>query len=643
LLEGGAYSKYLAYGVGDVQSDPLRLGNFSGVVELVTESHNFDPTNGTLFIRKKWILDENDKNGYEFVEVGLTPYPDAENPKIANRFLVNGGEPIYRDAGEEMTFEITIYLEFEGESNLKLTAGSNALVKFLLGDGKDGDFYVARGYDTTANDMLIERSAVGLEKVLSIPEVVIEDNPPRLSFVFSGQLSPGEILEFLLIIGDEVVARQNVKEVYGGSNDVKIELVGDADNYVTLTTPNIQSISSLTNLTTGESVPDFVTKNYGTSFYGGVDEIFSGLGYQNAEKVFISKQQDKIAFIKDGKLKVYFIEESGPVELDTSNIDVTDGYLYLLFDDMFFVKCAHADGTYSIRYYHRDSKGVYVQKSYYLENPNYETTGPDGEWYDMDGLTMSADDDNRFMLVMATPKYIFGYKVRKSNSFVLYSVGVVFIGGYIVDFAKTMEGTNKLSNCIISYDQNKGRMSYRKNNVFQTTYDTDAINIVTNYRDQGYPKAAKNYAFAVDNNDKSIKLFSIDTLLPYTMTFEGADKIFVDDRLDYAVVRYPSGEYRVFYIDASRNLYAFQNPVPELGSEIEKMFVVGNYFVFLLADGRIVRLGINKNKVALASIPSGNTAEVTLRADVTPGQDGKPIGYTANMNVSAENESGGES
>lgn len=641
LKDGGAYSKYLAYGVGKMQSDPTRLGSFSGVQELVSEAHNFDPTNGTLFLRKKWVLDENDKNAYEFVEVGLTPYPNEQNPKIANRFLVNGGEPIYRDAGEEMTFEITIYLEFGGESNLKLTAGSNALVKFLLGDGKDGDFFVARGYDKTDNNTLIERTIDGLEKQLTVPEIVIEDNPPRMHFKFSGELSPGELLEFLLIIGDEVVARQNVQNVYGGSSDILIEITADADNFVTLTVPNIDSISAVTNLTTGEAVSGFSTKAYGTSFYGGVEEIFSGLGYQDADKILINKQQDKIGFIKDGKIRIYTMEHSGPVELDASSIDITDGYIYLLFDDMFFVKCAHADGTYSVRYYHRNASGAYALCNYYLNNPSYETVSADEYWINMDAQYMGPNEDYAFMLLLTTEKYIFGIQTIKNNRNSLYNNGNIFVSGYLTDYAVTMEQTNRLFNNIVSYDGNKDRMVYRKDYVFYTTYNSDAVNIAKNYRADGFPKAAKNYAFAVDNGDKSIKLFSIDELVCYSMPFEGAKKVMVDDRLDYVVVGYPSGMYKAFYMDASRKLYEFMVPIPELGSEIKKMYVIGNYFIFLLGDGRIVRLGINKNKVAICSIPKGNVAEVAFRADVTPGQDGKPIGYLATMNISADDSSGG--
>ena len=643
LRDGGSYSKFLAYGVGREQTDPMRLGEFSGVVELVTESHNFDPTNGTLFIRKKWVLDENDKNAYEFVEVGLTPYPNEENPKIANRFLVNGGEPIYRDAGEEMTFEITIYLEFAGESNLKLTAGSNALVKFLLGEGKTGEFYVARGYDRTSNEILIERSSVGVEKVLSVPEIIVEDDPPRMTFDFRGELSPGEILEFLLIIGDEVVARQNVKDVYGGSNEIKVEITADDDCYITLPTSNISEITGVNNITTGEAVLDYKVKPYGTSFAAGLEEIFSGLGYKDADKVIISKQQDKIAFIKNNVLKIYTLDDNGPTELDASNIDVTDGYLYLMFEEMFLVKCAHPDGTYSVRYYHRDVNGVYVRCNYYLNNTTYETVCANEYWINIDAYkTKNSSGADMFVLVLTTQKYVYAYRTKTNRSFDLLNDGSFFVGGYLTDYASAMEDSNRLQNCIVTYDGNRDRMGYRKDGVFRTTYDVDAVNIAKNYRAYDYPKAAKNYSFAVDNVDKTIKLFSIDTLQYFTIPFVGAEKIMVDDRLDYAVVKYPSGVYKAFYIDASRNLYEFMSQVPIENTEILKMFVIGDYFVFFLNDGRIVRLKINKNKMALCSVPIGNVAEVSFRADVTPGQDGKPIGYFATMNITADANAGGE-
>ena len=129
---GEAYATYLAIGTGVEQENLYYLSKFDRVVKLVDEAHNFNPLNGQLFVRKKWVLDETDATPYEIVELGLTANGDSDNPKIVNRFLVNGGDPIYRDAGEEMSFEITIYLDFDNNSNFKLTAGENSLVKLIF-------------------------------------------------------------------------------------------------------------------------------------------------------------------------------------------------------------------------------------------------------------------------------------------------------------------------------------------------------------------------------------------------------------------------------------------------------------------------------------------------------------------------------
>ena len=105
------YSNYLAVGRGGSETDETQetLEEFSLVQELVTESFNHDPSLGELFVKKKWVLDETNQTTFVLREFGLTAWPESANPKVVNRFVVGGGEPIYRDAGEEMSFELTIY------------------------------------------------------------------------------------------------------------------------------------------------------------------------------------------------------------------------------------------------------------------------------------------------------------------------------------------------------------------------------------------------------------------------------------------------------------------------------------------------------------------------------------------------------
>lgn len=644
LSAGEAYSKYLAIGTGVVQTDINHLSKFETAVELVSDSYNFNPLNGQLFLRKKWVLAETNATPYEIVEVGLTSNEDNDNPKIANRFLVNGGEPIYRDAGEEMVFEITIYLDFDASSNLKLTAGDNALIKFFLGEGKEGDFFVARGYDDTDNETIVVRDGAGTDKVLVEPAVLINDDPPKIVFSFDGLLSPGGITEFLLFIGEEVVARQNVQNVFGGTTSVVVEILPDEDGVATLTTPSVESVSAVKNASSGEAVEGFSVIPYACGFQGAPEELFGGLGLPVGGRVLDSKTQDRLAFFDGDRARIFKMTDSGVEELDTSLINLSDGYLFFMFEDMFFVKCAHPDGTYSLRYYHYDTaSSKYVVCNYYLSSNSYVGVNKEDYWTDMDGFRMDqARNNSEFMFVIVSENYIYGYKTMKLFGNALYNADTTMASGFKAATAVTMEPTNSFQNVIVCYAPSVNRMVYRKNYVYYTTDNAWATSIVRDYRDNGYPKVAKNHVYAVDDEAQIIKLFSIDSLTEKSIHFENAKNIYVDNALDYAVVKYNSGAVRAYYIDASRNIYEFMMSVPAMEDEIDKFYVVGDYFVFKLKNNKYFRIKLDKSKVKISPLSKGELFQVELMADTTPGSADSPLGFSASVSLLAVDEGGDE-
>ena len=643
LSFGEAYSNYLAIGTGVEQEDIFHLARFEKTVPLVDDAFNFDPLHGQLFLRKKWVLSETDQTPYEIVEVGLTANTEKENPRVANRFLVNGGDPIYRDAGEEMVFELTIYLEFDNSSNLKLTAGDNPLVKFFLGGGKDGDFFVARGYDTTDNNTIVFRDAVGIEKVPVDAMVFVEDTPPKITFNFEGNLSEGGINEFLLFIGDSAVARQNVQNVYGGSSSLTVELMPDEDAVVTLSTPNVEAVSKVSVVSTGEVLEGYSVIPYASGFQGAPEEVFNGLGLPLDERVIDAKTQDRIAFFDGNNVRIFLMTESGTEELDATNIDLTDGYMFLMFKDMFFVKCAHPDGTYSIRYYCYNTDNLcYKKENYYLSHSTYEGVNQEDYWIEMDGYTMDAkNNNNEFMICFVTDKYIFGYKTRRRFGNSLYNADTMMAGGFKARTIASMQPANKHQNVVVCYAPEKSAMVYRRKNTFTYSYDEWAVSIVRDFKDAGFPKVAKNHAYAVDDANQMIKLFSIESLMNRSIVFEGAKNIYVDNALDYAVVKYHSGAVRAFYIDASANTYEFSMAVPALEDEIDKFYVVDDYFLFRLKNKKYYRIKLDKNKVAVSPAQSDELIEVEVMADTTPGQDGGALGFSANIELSAVDETGG--
>ena len=119
------YTNHIAIGCG-VSATVERqesLENYIKTYPLVTKSYNFDPAMGELYVTKELVLDASDRSALEIRELGLAVSNEA-SPKIANRFLSNGGEPIYRDPGEEMSFEVTVYLTLGENLSLVPTLGS---------------------------------------------------------------------------------------------------------------------------------------------------------------------------------------------------------------------------------------------------------------------------------------------------------------------------------------------------------------------------------------------------------------------------------------------------------------------------------------------------------------------------------------
>ena len=215
-------------------------------------------------------------------------------------------------------------------------------------------------------------------------------------------------------------------------------------------------------------------------------------------------------------------------------------------------------------------------------------------------------------------------------------------GGFLARTICGMNATNSQMNASICYSPDKNAMVYRKNSTFIYSYDEWAISIVRDFQEQGYPRAAKNFAYAVDDANQMIKLFSIDQSTGKSIVFDGAKNIYTDYDLNYVVVKYNSGVVRAFYVDASANTYEFSVVLPAMEDEIENFYLLGDYFVFKLKNKKFYRIKLDKNKVSISPVVKGKKTSVEFTADTTPGQDGGPLNYSAKLHLSATGEGGDE-
>lgn len=635
IADGKAYADFLAIGRGgkETTSEMTNLEEAECVLPLVTDSFNFDPENGELFLNKVLVLDESDKTALEIVEVGLTADQESLTPMVANRFLANAGEPIFRDPGEEMTISVTTYLEMDSESDLFLTAGSNALVKLLLGGGMDGDaFYFARGNDDTPNSELATSNSVGLLKIKAEATPEIDYDSRSLRIKLSSNIGLGEVVEILLLVGDNVVARKNIKEISGVVDGLTIELVADDDNMVTIPKAGINAVTGVAD-SVGQAITEFETKMYATGFIGGYTQEFVDAGYDASTTMIMGRQEHKVAFIKDGAIRIFDFMGDECLEHITTRIDISNAELYMLFDKYLFIKIKRSETSYDILAYELGNKNTYWSRSFYGCSSGYPGTSRTDKWESWDLCQLGADQDNKLFLMFSTPSWLFAYRVFQKADYCFYSDQSIYSNVYTVDYITGMPASNRLPVCFASYDKSKDRAVVYKNETYMRYTDPVAIDITKNYIEDGYPRMAKNFLFAVDKQSKEIKCFSIDTEQSKTLSFPDATDIYVSKNLDYIGVTKESGVW-LYYVDGSLNLYPFITPLPERdGATIEKFEIMQKVVLVWFSDGVIASIKLALDKFVVQSVEKGSGVTITYMADNTPGLGGEEINVDAEIGV----------
>lgn len=627
------YSKFVAIGIGNSEttSDMVTLENHQVTLPLVVDSYNFDPANGSLFSTLKLVLDESNPQALEIVEVGLTGDDQSANPKIANRFLANFGEPIYRDPGEEMTIEISVFLEMSETDIFRLTAGSNALAKLLLGGGAEGDFGFARGSDLSLNADTVVREATGLDIIPATINVKIDSESKAMTLTISSDIGVGEVQEILLTLGGSVVARENVKEIAGVEEGLVITLTADDDNMVTFDKYGVNSITSVVDKSTATELADIETLTYATSFSGGYVEVFSGLGFDNSTERVISRQGNKIGFVKDGKMSIFDFSTGEMVSHICTNINASLGVSYMIFESYLFIRILRANGDYDLLAYELvEATNTYVTRNFYGANSSMPGTDRSDYWSSWDMGRMDSANDNKMFLIFSSPNWLYWWRMYLDGAS-FYTDTRSYTSYYLPFYVRTMLKSNRNEFDFVSFDTRDNMMLYRRGNgYFQTSTDPVAVDVCKTYDDK-YPRVAKNFIYNIAEDKKAIKCYSIDSFTGKTLDFPNASEIFISRNFDYVAVREPEG-IRLFYVDGSLNLYEFNKRLPEVdGAEIASLEFVGSVVLVFLSDGRIMSIKLNKDKYFMQSVEKGSEVEVTYSADNTPGLSGGNIKATATI------------
>lgn len=627
LSENRAYFSFLALGDNGDETNVNQeyLGGYTKTYPLTTTKFNIDPSLGNLFITKELVLNESDLTPLEIREVGVTADGESFNPKVANRFLANMGEAIFRDAGEEISFEVTIFLEPDNNSQAVFTAGENKLVKYLLGDFPNDynghpPFLIARGYNTTPNSEIISRPQTGVMLTLASVEKSLDKDNGSYEMKIYADIGAGEVKEFLLSMDDQMVLRSNTSELFGEESGIELTLTADGDNMACVDVSGLKSIDEVRDLTTGEVLTDYTTCVYGNSFMDGFRRIFQNKSYNTDTWRVVSADGKLLGFVHDNTMDIYDFSTSIPTLMQTkAAIDTTNAYLITIIRDELLIKYFDSEtSTYGVRFYSYHD-GKWENHAYRLTTTSADKCNAEHMWYDMAVAYAGPTYPNEIVYLTLGQICLIGWKTYL-NANELFCNKVYFNNLFKTQRVVSMQPTNRKSNGMFyMYNSIKDNIAVTNGiNLYSFIDNAFAINILKNLNGM----AAKNYLFGVDETDMSIKAFSVETNECKTISFNGAEKIYVSPRLDYVIVKDSDFNYRVFYLDGSLNLYEFNGGLPQLQVKPIDFEFVEDKIVTFLENGLIISREVNKNKTALVGVENGHEIKVIYSADKTPGAGG---------------------
>ena len=627
LSENKAYFSFLALGDnGDETSTTQEyLGGYTKTYPLVTSKFNIDPSLGSLYITKELVLDKTDLTPLEIREVGVTADGENFNPKVANRFLANMGEAIFRDAGEEISFEVTIFLEPDSTSQAVFTAGDNKLVKYLLGDFPNDfnghpPFLIARGYNTTPNSEIISRPQTGVMLTLASVEKFLDKDNGCYEMKIYADIGAGEVKEFLLGLDDQMVLRSNTSELFGEETGIELTLIADDDNMASINVSGLKSIDEVKDMTTGEILTDYTTRVYGNSFMDGFRRLFQNKSYTMDTWRVVSVDGKMIGFVHDNTMDIYDFSTSTPTLMPTkTTIDTTNAYLITMIRNELLIKYFDSEtSTYGVRFYSYHD-GKWEKHAFRPTTAAFYKCNAEHKWFDMTPVYAGPSYPDEIVYVTLGETCFIGWKTYLYFN-ELQSNRVYFNNVFSTQKVFGMQPTNR----------NEKGMFYMYNSLKDNIGVTNGINeysfidnaFATNILKNLNGMASRNYLFGVDESDMSIKAFSVETSECKTISFEGALKIYVSPRLDYVIVKDSDFDYRVFYLDGSLNLYEFNGGLPKLQFKPIDFEFVDNKIITFLENGLIISREVNGNKTAIVGVEMGHEIKVTYSADKTPGAGG---------------------
>ncbi len=302
------FTSHIALGTGStaLSFTDTQLGAYAKTYAATTEEINTDvSSNNDLYIKKLVALDDSNQDSFSFSELGLTD-SSSYNPTVFNHVLLKDEDDnvltITRDAGEPIEIRVTIYLELTAGAKALFTAGSNKLIKRILGEDfvvADNKLYAIRG-NSLSTSAYVPRTLTDTTSAVQFSSSITYGNSQDANVTFIAELGAGETEEILGLYDGDVCIRCGTYDVQTANSETLSDNPTDAILEIDENVKSIESVTDSNNTTvTGYDVVKY-SKNFGDKLTGMFDQTFT-----SSTTRVIAKDGKTIAFITNSYTYVY--------------------------------------------------------------------------------------------------------------------------------------------------------------------------------------------------------------------------------------------------------------------------------------------------------------------------------------------------
>lgn len=606
-----------------------RLFDAAWVEPLGDGEFNFNPLNGELYIKKVLVFDEKNTLNMEIGELGLTAWPEESNPKVVNRYYFD--EPIFKDAGEEMTFEFVIYLTnaWQGK-NIVMTGGSNPLIasilgKSVLGGGIDS-FYLSKSNNETPTETTIERENLNYNYPCETSIGINEKGEVCINL--KSNLGGESVVELLVIYAGKVVMRSYVKEGFGVVEGLSKVCHGDADNCCLVNAGGVLSVERVENAETGESLEFYELSPVASGFKKVIENPFGEKHFPYGYSYEASSNGKQIYFYNKETNENYFytIDGESIITINTIWVSCKDLIKCKVITDSIFRRFWDANNN---RY---DMTVYFIIRGQQMFH-NGTMFGTPMQVYDANKILPWNDfhiaeckDKTYRLLAILVDTGLEVYRLYEDNSahykkdgtFSFNCTGIKYL---LADATERSEArligySDKTNTCITMSYEDKQFVEVTAPMVREIFFDEDA--------DEGFPKFQNNNLVTYSSKTGKMKVFNIVTGEEKVIEFSGVKKIYFNTGLDYMATRKDDESLEFFYVDGSFNFYPFSSGL--IGGikdeDVLHLELLFDHALLFMKDGTNKLAMFNRDRVVLGGIDYGSEVRVTYSGDTSPGASG---------------------